>query len=63
MSKIKQPYQSAFINIEIYNDWKGNAKKLFRMPRADEKGEIIPKMTSNSSRRELSDVCSVKGNI
>ena len=42
---------------------KGILKKLFRMPRADEKGEIIPKMTSNCSRRELSDVCSVKGNI
>ena len=44
---------------------KGILKKFFRMPKADEKGEIIPKMTSNSSTstRELSDVCSIKGDI
>ena len=41
----------------------GILKKFFRMPRADGKGEIIPKITSNNSGRELSDVCSVKGNI
>ena len=42
---------------------KGILKIFFRMPRADGKGEIIPKITSNNSGRELSDVCSVKGNI
>ena len=43
---------------------KGILKKFFRIPRADGKGrKIIPKITSNNSGRELSDVCSVKGNI
>ena len=42
---------------------KGILKKFFRMPRADGKGKIISKITSNNSGRELSDVCSVKGNI
>ena len=42
---------------------KGILKKFFRMPRADGKGEIIPKITSNNSGRKLSDVCSVKENI
>ena len=41
----------------------GILKKFFRMPRADGKGKIIPKITSNNSGRELSDVSSVKGNI
>jgi len=38
-------------------------KKFFRIPRADEKGKIIPKIMSNSSERELSDVCCAKGNM
>ena len=64
MSKIKQPCQSAFINIGILvMTEKGILKKFFRMPRADGKGKIIPKITSNNSGRELSDACSVKGNI
>ena len=42
---------------------KGILKKFFRMPRADGKGEIIPKITSKNSGRDFSDVCSVKGNI
>ena len=42
---------------------KGILKKFFRMPGADGKGKFIPKTTSNNSRRELSDVCSVKGNL
>lgn len=42
---------------------KGIIKKCFRMPRADGEGKIIPKIMSNNSGRELSDVCSVKGNI
>ena len=42
---------------------KGILKTFFRMPRADGKGEIIPKITSNNSGRELSDFCSVKGNM
>jgi len=41
---------------------KGALKKFFRMPRADWKGKIIRKIMSNHSGRELSDVCSVKGN-
>ena len=31
-------------------------KTFFRMPRADGKGKIIPKITSNNNRRDLSDV-------
>jgi len=42
---------------------KGTLKKFFRIPRADGKRKIIPKIMSNIGRRELSDVCSVKGNI
>ena len=41
----------------------GILKKFFRMPTADGKGKIIPKITSSNSGKELSDVCSVKGNI
>ena len=64
MSKIKQPCQSAFINIGIgIMTEKRILKKFFRIPRADEKEKIIPKIMSNNSERELSDVCSVKGNI
>ena len=32
---------------------KGILKKFFRMARADGKGEIIPKITSNNSGREF----------
>ena len=42
---------------------KGILKKLFSIPRADGKGKIIPKITSNNSGRELSDVCYVEGNM
>ena len=42
---------------------KGTLKKFFRMPRAELKWKIIPKITSNNSGRELSNVCSVIGNI
>ena len=57
MSKIKQPCQS------VMTTEKGILKKFVRMPRGDGKGKIIPKIMSNNSGRELSDVCSVKGNI
>ena len=64
MSKIKQQCQSAFINIGIgIMTEKRILKKFFRIPRADEKGKIIPKVMSNNSERELSDACSVKGNM
>ena len=42
---------------------KGTLEKFFRMPRADWKGKIIQKITSNNNGRELSDVCAVKGNM
>ena len=35
---------------------------FFIRPRADERGKIVPKMSSNGGRG-LYNVCSVKGNI